>query len=85
MTYYHILAQATIQEESNVTTIHFEPAHYTVLENVGTFNITVRREGGNLNNTVFVDYKTEEGTANAGSDYDHVEGKYCYALWDIYL
>lgn len=58
-----------------MTTVHFEPAHYTVLENVGTFQITVRREG-NLHNTVYVDYKTEDGTANAGSDYEPIQGQY---------
>ena len=69
-----------ISQESPVTSVHFEPAHYTVLENVGTFNITVRREGGNLQNRVYVDYKTEDGTANAGSDYEHIEGKFLICI-----
>ena len=44
------------------------------MENVGTFHCTVSRMGGNVNNTVYVDYRTEDGTANAGSDYEFAEG-----------
>merc|ERR1712136_352292 len=29
--------------------------------------------GGDINTTVYVDYKTVDGSANAGSDYTHVE------------
>lgn len=60
--------------EDDTTRIYFEPGHYTVMENVGTFQLTVSREGGNINNTVYVDYRTEDGTANAGSDYEYAEG-----------
>ena len=31
------------------------------------------RRGGDLNTTLFVDYRTVDGTANAGSDYEFVE------------
>ena len=62
-----------VPEDENITRIFFEPGHYTVMENVGTFNLTVSREGGDLNNTVYVDYRTEDGTANAGSDYEYAE------------
>ena len=61
-------------EDDNITRIFFEPGHYTVMENVGVFQCTVARRGGNLNNTVYVDYRTEDGTANAGSDYLFAEG-----------
>lgn len=64
-----------MESESLITKVHFEPAHYTVMENVGTLSITVKREGGNLRNTVYVDYVTQDGTATAGSDYHPVEGK----------
>jgi solute carrier family 8 (sodium/calcium exchanger) len=63
-----------LPEDDNITRIFFEPGHYTVMENVGTFSLTVSRMGGNLNNTVYVDYRTEDGTANAGSDYEYAEG-----------
>ena len=56
------------------TRVFFDPGHYTVMENVGTFYLTVSREGGDLNKTLYVDYKTEDGTANAGSDYERAEG-----------
>ena len=61
-------------EEEGVTRVFFDPGHYTVMENVGTFNLTVTRSGGDLTKTVYVDYKTEDGTANAGSDYEFTEG-----------
>lgn len=32
------------------------------------------RRGGDINSTIYVDYKTEDGTANAGSDYEYAEG-----------
>ena len=63
-----------IPEDDTITRIFFEPGHYTVMENVGTFHCTVSRMGGNVNNTVYVDYRTEDGTANAGSDYEFAEG-----------
>lgn len=63
-----------LPEDDNITRIFFEPGHYTVMENVGTFALTVSRVGGNLENTVYVDYRTEDGTANAGSDYEYAEG-----------
>ena len=31
------------------------------------------RKGGDLNSTLYVDYRTEDGTANAGSDYEAAE------------
>ncbi|KAL3872681.1 hypothetical protein ACJMK2_035892 [Sinanodonta woodiana] len=62
------------QSDEDVTSVFFDPGHYTVLENVGTASLSVTREGGNLNKTLYVDYKTEDGTAHAGSDYEKVEG-----------
>lgn len=66
------LNKAAVQEtEDNVTKIFFDPAHYTVMENVGDFPVYVTRIGGDLNNYAYVDYRTEDGTANAGSDYHY--------------
>lgn len=62
------------KKDPDVIRIMFDPGHYTVMENVGTFDVTVIREGGDLNTTVLVDYKTEDGTANAGGDYIQAEG-----------
>jgi len=59
---------------SFMTTIFFDPAHYTVRESVGTFEVTVARQGGDMNQTVLVDYKSEDGTATAKADYTPVNG-----------
>lgn len=53
--------------------LFFDPGHYTVFENVGEFAVNVVREG-DVSASVCVDYATEDGTANAGSDYIAVEG-----------
>jgi len=68
------------KEEDGVTVdpdlirVFFEPGHYTVMENVGSFEVVVAREGGDMNQMVLVDYKTEDGTANAGTDFIAAEG-----------
>lgn len=60
-------------ERRQIVSICFDPGHYTVMENVGEFAVTVVREG-NLNEAVAVNYNTEDGSANAGSDYEEAEG-----------
>jgi len=62
------------KKDKSIISVSFDPGHYTVMENVGTFEVTVCREGGDPNQTVLVDYKTEDGTANAGGDYVAAEG-----------
>ncbi|XP_067115275.1 sodium/calcium exchanger 1a isoform X10 [Osmerus mordax] len=54
--------------------IFFDPGTYQCLENCGTVALNVVRRGGDLTNTVSVEYRTEDGTANAGSDYQFTEG-----------
>uniref|UniRef100_A0A1I8IUU7 Calx-beta domain-containing protein n=1 Tax=Macrostomum lignano TaxID=282301 RepID=A0A1I8IUU7_9PLAT len=54
--------------------IFFDPGHYTVMENIGSFELTVSREGGDLNSRVKVDYETVNGTAEAGEDFDYAKG-----------
>ncbi|KAH0566675.1 hypothetical protein KQX54_003157 [Cotesia glomerata] len=61
-------------DDINKMRIFFEPAHYTVMENVGTFDITVTRVGGDLDQACTVDYFTEDGSAEAGADYVEVKG-----------
>uniref|UniRef100_F6V1Q0 Calx-beta domain-containing protein n=2 Tax=Ciona intestinalis TaxID=7719 RepID=F6V1Q0_CIOIN len=56
-----------------VAKIYFEPAEYKVMENCGVAELQVVRTGGDLNTTLYVDYQTEDGTANAGSDFEHAE------------
>ncbi|XP_068088375.1 sodium/calcium exchanger 1 isoform X9 [Hyperolius riggenbachi] len=61
-------------ENDPVSKIFFEQTTYQCLENCGTVALTIVRRGGDLTNTVFVDFRTEDGTANAGSDYEFTEG-----------
>ncbi|XP_054033204.1 sodium/calcium exchanger 1 isoform X2 [Dryobates pubescens] len=61
-------------ENDPVSKLCFEQATYQCLENCGTVALTVVRRGGDLTKTVCVDFRTEDGTANAGSDYEFTEG-----------
>ncbi|KAF7644655.1 hypothetical protein LDENG_00218320 [Lucifuga dentata] len=54
--------------------IFFDPGAYQCLENCGSVVLNVVRHGGDLTSTVAVDYRTEDGTANAGSDYQFTKG-----------
>uniref|UniRef100_A0A673CB22 Solute carrier family 8 member 1a n=1 Tax=Sphaeramia orbicularis TaxID=375764 RepID=A0A673CB22_9TELE len=54
--------------------IFFDPGTYQCLENCGSVALNVVRQGGDLTSMVSVDYRTEDGTANAGSDYCFTEG-----------
>nr|XP_048272237.1 sodium/calcium exchanger 1 isoform X8 [Myodes glareolus]XP_048272246.1 sodium/calcium exchanger 1 isoform X8 [Myodes glareolus] len=63
-----------VAENDPVSKIFFEQGTYQCLENCGTVALTILRRGGDLTNTVFVDFRTEDGTANAGSDYEFTEG-----------
>nr|XP_004539998.1 sodium/calcium exchanger 3 isoform X2 [Maylandia zebra] len=71
---------ASVQEvhveepEEYVSRIAFEPAVYQCLENCGAVILTITRKGGDINKTIYVDYKTEDGSANAGADYEFTEG-----------
>lgn len=67
-------AESVDIENINATKVYFEPGHYTVMENVGTFEVGVTRVGGDLNKPCTVDFCTEDGTAEAGSDYVSVKG-----------
>ncbi|KAM4583615.1 sodium/calcium exchanger 1a isoform 2-T2 [Odontesthes bonariensis] len=54
--------------------VFFDPAAYQCLENCGSVALNVVRKGGDLTSAVSVDYRTEDGTANAGSDYRFTRG-----------
>ncbi|XP_005988888.1 solute carrier family 8 member 4a [Latimeria chalumnae] len=62
------------EEDDHTVKVVFEPSHYQCFENCGSLVLTVVRKGGDLNHTVKVEFKTEDGTANAGSDYEFAEG-----------
>merc|ERR1719389_208468 len=63
------LAATLEKKDDGVTRIMFDPPHYTVMESVGTFEVTVVREGGDMSQAIQVDYKTEDGTASHEGDY----------------
>ncbi|TNN01244.1 hypothetical protein fugu_010626 [Takifugu bimaculatus] len=54
--------------------ISFESAHSQCMENCGILTLAVVCQGGLGQNTFYVDYRTEDGSANAGSDYHYSEG-----------
>jgi len=62
------------KKEDGVTRVMFDPPHYTVMESVGTFEVTIVREGPDLNSTIQVDYKTEDGSASSDGDYIEAKG-----------
>ncbi|KAI4808363.1 hypothetical protein KUCAC02_000427, partial [Chaenocephalus aceratus] len=62
------------EDDPHTITMDFEPALYQCFENCGSLKLTVGRHGGDPGVTVKVDYRTEDGTANAGSDYEFAEG-----------
>lgn len=61
-------------ENEKLTSVFFDPAHYTCFESVGSLELYVARSGGDLNRTILVDYKTENGSAEANSDFEYAEG-----------
>ncbi|XP_016428430.1 sodium/calcium exchanger 1-like [Sinocyclocheilus rhinocerous] len=61
-------------ENDPISKIFFDPGSYQCLENCGTVAVNVIRRGGDINQTVSVEFRTEDGTANAGSDYEFTEG-----------
>ncbi|KAJ8369096.1 hypothetical protein SKAU_G00091240, partial [Synaphobranchus kaupii] len=54
--------------------IAFEAAHCQCMENCGTLSLAITCHGGAGESTFYVDYRTEDGSANAGSDYEYSEG-----------
>ncbi|XP_035028605.1 sodium/calcium exchanger 1b isoform X2 [Hippoglossus stenolepis] len=66
--------RSDVGDNDPISKILFEPGSYQCLENCGTVAVNVMRRGGDLGKTITVDYRTEDGTANAGSDYEFTEG-----------
>ncbi|XP_038586811.1 sodium/calcium exchanger 1-like [Micropterus salmoides] len=62
------------EDDPHTIRMEFEPSLYQCFENCGSLKLTVARHGGDSGVTVKVDYRTEDGTANAGSDYEFAEG-----------
>ncbi|XP_065816181.1 sodium/calcium exchanger 2b [Labrus bergylta] len=67
--------EAPEEEDQGVCSrISFESAHSQCMENCGILRLAVICQGGLGENTFYVDYRTEDGSANAGSDYEYNEG-----------
>uniref|UniRef100_A0A7N5ZR43 Calx-beta domain-containing protein n=1 Tax=Anabas testudineus TaxID=64144 RepID=A0A7N5ZR43_ANATE len=62
------------EDDPHTVRLEFEPSLYQCFENCGSLKLSVGRHGGDPGVTVKVDYRTEDGTANAGSDYEFAEG-----------
>ncbi|XP_070762698.1 sodium/calcium exchanger 2b isoform X7 [Enoplosus armatus] len=68
--------EAPEEEDQGICSrISFESAHSQCMENCGVLTLAVICQGRGLGeNTFYVDYRTEDGSANAGSDYEYSEG-----------
>lgn len=63
------LSQVHVIDDDDFTLkVCFEPNHYTVMENCGSVDIRIMRHG-DFSGHVSVDYATQDGSAQAGSDY----------------
>ncbi|XP_026183979.1 sodium/calcium exchanger 2a isoform X1 [Mastacembelus armatus] len=61
-------------DKATCSHIRFENAQYQCTENCGSLSLGVILDGGTDQNTFYVDYCTENGSANAGADYEFTEG-----------
>ncbi|KAM9729037.1 sodium/calcium exchanger 2a isoform 1-T1 [Menidia menidia] len=61
-------------DKATCSHIYFDSAQYQCTENCGSLTLVVILDGGTGQNTFYVDYCTENGSANAGSDYEFTEG-----------
>lgn len=57
------------------------------MEGCGSAVVTVIRTGPDMTRTIFVDYKTIDGSASAGSDFEYQEGTLCFKVsyWSFIL
>ncbi|XP_074466942.1 sodium/calcium exchanger 2a [Sebastes fasciatus] len=65
---------ASEDDKATCSHICFESAQYQCTENCGSLSVGVILEGGTGQNSFCVDYCTENGSANAGADYEFSEG-----------
>lgn len=61
-------------EKATCSRICFESDQYQCTENCGFLILGVILDGGTGQDTFYVDYCTENGSANAGSDYEFTKG-----------
>ena len=63
-----------VDDRATCAHVSFERAQYQCTENCVTLSLGVVCEGGTGRNTFCVDYRTENGSANAGADFEFNEG-----------
>ncbi|KAJ3614914.1 hypothetical protein NHX12_018483 [Muraenolepis orangiensis] len=73
---HHISSRASLEHRSSE--IFFEPESYRCLESCGSVALHLVRRGGDPGLNLWVDYCTEDDTANAGSDYRFTKGTVCF-------
>jgi len=68
------MATIMILDDDHGGIFQFENTETEIVESVGTYELKLCRMSG-ARGKVAVPYTTEEGTAKAGKDYEHVEGE----------
>ncbi|XP_075243077.1 sodium/calcium exchanger 1-like isoform X2 [Convolutriloba macropyga] len=66
-------------EKDKRTRVYFDPGEYTVMENVGSFEVDVVRTGMGLDFYTIVDFETIDGSAMQGSDFHFAQGSIRFA------
>lgn len=77
-----VASRLSLSKEPTGVKFEFENPKLAVLENVGAVELVVVRRG-NLKGTATVNYKTRDGTALQGSDYQSAEGTLTFNPGDI--
>ena len=71
--------QSVAEEVDRTTRIFFDPGEFTVMENVGSFEVEVVRAGVNLDFYSILDFETIDGSAMQGSDFHYAQGSIKFA------
>lgn len=66
------------KEDDTICRVFFEPGHYTVMESCKEFEVRVVRRG-DFSFTTTVNFETEDGSAEAGTDYVAKKGTIVFA------
>jgi solute carrier family 8 (sodium/calcium exchanger) len=72
------MATIMILDDDHGGVFQFEEHEAEIVESIGNFELKVARMSG-ARGKVAIPYTTEDGTAKAGKDYEHVEGELIYA------
>ena len=68
--------------ESHKQFVFFEPVQYVVVEDVGSFDLTVKRDGLDFDNEISVHYSTMEGTGKANIDFKPIQGRLLFKRFE---